>query len=645
MATTIQFGKISYWNFMSFADQEWDFSRDGDIFLIAGQNHDLRVDDSGVCASNGSGKTNLVQGLMYCLYGQFPYKIHNNNIINKYSKKPDSENYVMKVTLDFSIVSDSSTQIYRIVRGVQKGSQGTVRLSLFEKDGIDWKDVSKSSSALTQQYIESLLCMNLQSFQRLVMLSFDPNFNFFRMSAAQKREFIQALFDTGVYTDMWELIKKDQNRFSLSLQGEKVRLNTLQNQLVNCEEEIKAYANTAREQEREINAEITQLSGDKLNANKDRQKDLTQQLEVLKATLQEIESRSTKYADIISKIRYRIYTAEQNIASLSRTIDSNKREINKHNDILGMVCDDCRTKIRSAYKLDEYEQAIRDSSSQVDVHNGEIAKLKSALNKTNDEVLKIQDEKNKISSQNNQLDSQLTGLQLEEREIETRIVSLTKRRDEIHDSISDPKKIPMMGTYKTTKAAIQACEKAISQVEEDISYLNLCEKVVSPDSIRKNIVSRVVSSINDLVNRYLDELNTTIRCEFDDQLDKYDIKAPQGWSIDYQNLSKGEQMKLLLATQLAFRKFLLLRLNTTCNCFILDEIVDQNFDTLSISRILDVLLDMSTKENTHIYIISHRGEVSHLTDDLVEANPSLGAAVHRILIEKTNNISTISLLN
>ena len=125
-------------------------------------------------------------------------------------------------------------------------------------------------------------------------------------------------------------------------------------------------------------------------------------------------------------------------------------------------------------------------------------------------------------------------------------------------------------------------------------------------------------------------------------MDKYTIYAPQQWSIDYQNLSKGEQMKLLLATQLAFRKFLFLRLGVSCNCFILDEIVDQNFDTLSISRILTVLLDLAKRENTHIYIISHRGEVSRLTDDLVEANPETKTAVHRVLVEKSNNISTIS---
>ena len=646
MAIKIDFGKISYHNFMSFADQEWDFNSDGDIFLISGKNRDLRVDDSGICASNGSGKTNLVQGLMYCLYGQFPYKIHNTNIVNKYSKATDAEGYIMRVSLDFTISDEAKRKrSYKIVRGIQKGATGSVRLNLYERreETGEYEDVSKSSSANTQAFIESVLGMGFQSFQRLVMLSFDPAFNFFRMTAAQKREFIQALFDTGVYTNMWELIKKDQSRFSMSLQSERVRLNTIQSQLSNCENEIRQYASSAKEQESVIGEQIDSLKRKIVELQRE-QKKSEEVIETLKKDLASVDTQNEKYSDVVSKIRYRIYTTNQTISMIDGKIASYRKEIDKHNNILGLVCDDCRGKIRDAYNLDEYEKGIRESESSKSNSEEELTKLNEALNQVNTEARKATDEKMRLESQVRTHDSTLTGLRLEEREAETKIELLKRRKEEIANSINDPKQIPMMGTYVSLKKDVSDCESSVKRCETDVYYLNLCEKAVCPETIRKNIVSRVVSNINDLVNRYLDEFNITIRCEFDDQLDKFTISAPQGWSIDYQNLSKGEQMKLLLATQLAFRKFLLLRLNTTCNCFILDEIVDQNFDTLSISRILDVLLGMSELEKTHIYIISHRSEVSRLTDDLVEARPEMGASVQRILIEKVNNISKVTLI-
>ena len=276
------------------------------------------------------------------------------------------------------------------------------------------------------------------------------------------------------------------------------------------------------------------------------------------------------------------------------------------------------------------------------VFTAEVEKLQKAVETLNNELLAMGDERLKWDRECKAIENRLITLGMDETEANSKVAFLKQRKEEVKKSLQDPQAIPMLDTYKKLKMDINECDKSVKKIEEDVDWLQLCEQAVSPDGIRKNIVVRVVKNINDLINRYLDELNTTIRCELDDQLDKYTIYAPQQWSIDYQNLSKGEQMKLLLATQLAFRKFLFLRLGVSCNCFILDEIVDQNFDTLSISRILTVLLDLAKRENTHIYIISHRGEVSRLTDDLVEANPETKTAVHRVLVEKSNNISTIS---
>lgn len=640
---TIQFGRIHYHNFMSFAEQDWDFSSQGEVFLISGQNHDLRTDDSGVCASNGSGKTNLVQGLMYALYGQFPYKIHNANLVNKYSKGLDNDGYAMSVTLEFSVGGDENNEgKYKVVRGCPKRANAAVSLTLFkEQDGV-WVDVSKSSSALTQEYLEHVLRLDMPSFQRLVMLSFDPTYNFFRMSAAQKRDFIQMLFDTSVYTAMWELIKKDMGRFEISLQGEKVKWNVLQGQLADCEEKIKEYAKSAKEQQKDLDNQINEILNKTLKDIEAAKVVANMELEEAKAKLNEVLAKVEVNMDEASKTKSRLAGGNQAIAAVKDKLASYQREIAKHQGILKLICEDCAAKVRDAYKLDEYEAGVKDCNDKLTVFTAEVEKLQKAVETLNNELLAMGDERMKWDRECKAIENKLITLGMDETEANSRVAFLKQRKEEVKKSLQDPQAIPMLDTYKKLKVDINECDKSVKKIEEDVDWLQLCEQAVSPDGIRKNIVVRVVKNINDLINRYLDELNTTIRCELDDQLDKYTIYAPQQWSIDYQNLSKGEQMKLLLATQLAFRKFLFLRLGVSCNCFILDEIVDQNFDTLSISRILTVLLDLAKRENTHIYIISHRGEVSRLTDDLVEANPETKTAVHRVLVEKNNNISTIS---
>ena len=640
---TIQFGRIHYHNFMSFAEQDWDFSSQGEVFLISGQNHDLRTDDSGVCASNGSGKTNLVQGLMYALYGQFPYKIHNANLVNKYSKGLDNDGYAMSVTLEFAVGGDENNEgKYKVVRGCPKRANAAVSLTLFKEQDGGWVDVSKSSSALTQEYLEHVLRLDMPSFQRLVMLSFDPTYNFFRMSAAQKRDFIQMLFDTSVYTAMWELIKKDMGRFEISLQGEKVKWNVLQGQLADCEEKIKEYAKSAKEQQKDLDNQINEILNKTLKDIEAAKVVANMELEEAKAKLNEVLAKVEVNMDEASKTKSRLAGGNQAIAAVKDKLASYQREIAKHQGILKLICEDCAAKVRDAYKLDEYEAGVKDCNDKLTVFTAEVEKLQKAVETLNNELLAMGDERLKWDRECKAIENRLITLGMDETEANSRVAFLKQRKEEVKKSLQDPQAIPMFDTYKKLKVDINECDKSVKKIEEDVDWLQLCEQAVSPDGIRKNIVVRVVKNINDLINRYLDELNTTIRCELDDQLDKYTIYAPQQWSIDYQNLSKGEQMKLLLATQLAFRKFLFLRLGVSCNCFILDEIVDQNFDTLSISRILTVLLDLAKRENTHIYIISHRGEVSRLTDDLVEANPETKTAVHRVLVEKSNNISTIS---
>lgn len=641
---TIQFGKIRYHNFMSFADQEWDFSSPGEIFLISGQNHDLRSDDSGMSASNGSGKTNLVQGLMYALYGQFPgSKIHNSNLANKYAKGLDAEGYAMSVTLEFSVGGDENNEgKYKVVRGCPKRANAAVSLTLFkEQDGV-WADVSKSSSALTQEYLEHVLRLDMPSFQRLVMLSFDPTYNFFRMSAAQKRDFIQMLFDTSVYTAMWELIKKDIGRFEMSLQGEKVKWNVLQGQLADCEEKIKEYAANAKQQQGELDKEIQAIIGVTLKNISDAKTEAQMTLELEKEKLKAITEKAEAVMRDYANAKSRLAGGNQAIVAVKDKLAGYEREIAKHHGILALICEDCVKKVRDAYKLDEYEAGVKDCKEKLDLFVAEVKKLQDAVETFNNELMKMGDVKMEAERGCKVVENKLVTLGMDETEAKSRIEFLKQRKEEIKRSLKDPQSVPMLNTYKKLKNDIGQSEDSVKKIEADVEWLQLCEQAVSPDGIRKNIVVRVVKNINDLINRYLDELNTTIRCELDDQLDKYTIYAPGKMSMDLQNLSKGEQMKLLLATQLAFRKFLFLRLGVTCNCFILDEIVDQNFDTLSISRILTTLLESARKENTHIYIISHRSEVSRLADDLIESNPEMKASVHRILVEKSNNISTIT---
>ncbi len=72
--------------------QAVDFDK-GSLTLVLGENLDMGGDDSG--ARNGTGKTTIINGLSYAIYGQALTNIKRDNLINKINSK------AMLVTVTF----------------------------------------------------------------------------------------------------------------------------------------------------------------------------------------------------------------------------------------------------------------------------------------------------------------------------------------------------------------------------------------------------------------------------------------------------------------------------------------------------------------------------------------------------------------
>ena len=82
----IKINNLTVRNFMSVGNQTQaiDFDR-GQLTLVLGENLDLGGDDSG--ARNGTGKTTIINGLSYAIYGQALTNIKRDNLINKINCK------------------------------------------------------------------------------------------------------------------------------------------------------------------------------------------------------------------------------------------------------------------------------------------------------------------------------------------------------------------------------------------------------------------------------------------------------------------------------------------------------------------------------------------------------------------------------
>ena len=232
---------------------------------------------------------------------------------------------------------------------------------------------------------------------------------------------------------------------------------------------------------------------------------------------------------------------------------------------------------------------------------------------TSDQIKQVEQEQQSTKEQLGQAQNTIEDLKDSKQAIQKSLNNLNEQLDEKSEEMDN----------------IENDLKAESQT---LCLLTVGSTIVSPESIKKNIISKVVASINTMINSYLSELCVNFTCCLSSDMNDYEIQSAGG-ELDFPNLSLGEQMKLIISSQLAFRKFLMSRFGIGMNVMIIDEVVDRALDSVSIQKLLGILLQLSQKETTNISIISHRGEVEEMFKGMPDTQ--------MMVVQKSNNISKI----
>jgi DNA repair exonuclease SbcCD ATPase subunit len=81
-----------------------------------------------------------------------------------------------------------------------------------------------------------------------------------------------------------------------------------------------------------------------------------------------------------------------------------------------------------------------------------------------------------------------------------------------------------------------------------------------------------------------------------------------GQDLDFDNLSRGERNRLILALSFAFRD-VWENLYQHINLLFVDELIDSGMDSAGVEAGLAVLKKMGRERNKNIYLISHKDEL------------------------------------
>ena len=638
-----------------------------DLTLILGENLDLGGDG----ARNGTGKTTLIQGLSYALFGVPINSIRKDNLVNRTNGKN------MMVTLEFSVDG--------IEYKIERGRKPNILRFYVNNDLQKNTDDAQGENKETQVAIENVIHMSADMFKHIVVLNTysEP---FLALKTNDQRDIIEQLLGITLLSEKAEVIKNMIRDSKDSIQQEEYRVKGIEEANKRVKEQIDALKRRQTlwlkkhdddltalalqyDELRKINIEV------ELQAHKDlnvwtKQKEAQDAYNALVARSTawqqkhdsdvtvahttylrkdkyDIEAELKAWSDLKEwlvdeadqkTIATAIDTQTKNITKEKKLIDKLVREIKELEDHKCYACgqdfhDDKHlevtlekttllenTKADLAMMEDHLEanqSSLKDigpkptpsykTEAEAIRHSGDVSNLKKVWEDKKQEF-------NPFSEQLNELTIIVLGPQpITHYDTEAEAVEHRSTVNSLLTQIgtkgdeTDPYAEQVV---EMESNALQSIDfEAINKLTRTMDHQKfLLDLLVSKDSfVRKKIIDQNLSYLNARLTHYLDKIGLPHQVIFQNDL-QVEI-TELGRELDFDNLSRGERNRLILGLSFAFRD-VWESLYRPINTLFIDELIDSGLDTMGVENAIAILKDMSRRRQKSIWLVSHREELA-----------------------------------
>jgi DNA repair exonuclease SbcCD ATPase subunit len=565
----IKIKNLTVRNFMSVGNQTQaiDFDK-GQLTLVLGENLDLGGDDSG--ARNGTGKTTIINGLSYAIYGQALTNIKKDNLINKINSKG------MLCTVSF----EKGGVDYHIERG-RKPNLLKFSINGQTQSSLD-QDESQGDSRETQKSIEELFGMSHDMFKHLVALNTytEP---FLSMKATDQRNIIEQLLGITLLSEKAESLK-EQIKFSKdSISTENTRIETIKAANDRIQQSIESL-----ERKKKIWEDQKEKSIEDLLKNIDYLSDINIDQEITNQRLLTEWNKTKKELDSVNNL----------IAKQTSAIEKEQRTLEKLEKELVLLtehkCHSCGQDIHDV----KHESMMTAKAQQVQDSQNSVDELSTELTALTDSIVLIGELGNcpKVHYAN-----------IEEALDHKNTVSGLEKDLAVKDAETNPYSEQIDELKKT---AVQEIDwnsvNNLTKVKDHQEFLY--KLLTNKDSfVRKRIIDQNLAFLNQRLTYYLDKIGLPHIVEFQNDLSV--IITQLGQDLDFDNLSRGERNRLILSLSWAFRD-VWENLYQPINLLFIDELVDSGMDASGVESSIAVLKKMTRERNKNVFLISHRDDLT-----------------------------------
>ncbi len=573
----IKIKNLTVRNFMSVGNQTQaiDFDR-GQLTLVLGENLDLGGDDSG--ARNGTGKTTIINGLSYAIYGQALTNIKRDNLINKINGKG------MLATVTF----EKNGIEYHIERG-RKPNLLKFSINGQEQELQDL-DESQGDSRETQKSIEDVIEMSHEMFKHLVALNTytEP---FLSMKAADQRSIIEQLLGITQLSEKAETLKEQIKATKDSIVAENTKIETIKASNERIQQSIESL-----ERKQRLWNDTKEKSIETILKSIDHLSDIDIEQEIVNQRALVEWTKNKKERDGLLSL----------IAKQTATIDKEQKVFDKLTKELASLadhkCHSCGQDLHDEkhnVMVESKNKQVNESRESLKEHQSELADLNEALLLLGDPTdcpKVIYDNLEEALNHKNTIDGLNKDLELkkaEENPYDEQIEELknTALQEVNWDHVND-----------------------LTKVKDHQEFLH--KLLTNKDSfVRKRIIDQNLAFLNQRLTYYLDKIGLPHIVEFQNDLSV--IITQLGQDLDFDNLSRGERNRLILSLSWAFRD-VWENLYRPINLLFIDELVDSGMDASGVESSIAVLKRMTRERQKNVFLISHKDELMNRVNHVLK---------------------------
>ena len=528
---------------------------------------EIRLDASPatlIVGANGAGKSTFLDAMCYALFNKPFRKITISQLVNAVNEKD------LLVELDFTIGSRE----YMVRRGRKP--------NVFEIYLNGTKTKEEASSVEQQKYLEqSILGLNYKSFTQVVVLGSSCFVPFMQLTPPNRREVIEDLLDIRIYSTMNGILKEKSKLIRESIREVEYQFELAKNKVETQQaliEHLKeqSNANTSRRKAEIENLEIE---------IKDITKSVDEDLELSKS----YEDSLKEYANVDASLsQLRIYESRFKDKQKAFKKEYKFFESNEH-------CPTCQQAITEELRTNK-KSGITDQLTQIETATEQ---LKGEL----DDILVKISNKNEIVQELSTTQQAISEAQREIQYRKRQIKAIEKKIDEATGSNSSLKK-EKDKLKQLAKDGLKVEESLLDEKRVRDNY-NTVTNMLRDTGIKSTIIKKYLPIMNQLINRYLKELDFYVSFELDENFLET-IKSRFRDEFSYASFSEGEKMRIDLALLFTWRTIAKMKNSANTNLLILDEIFDSSLDVSGTDDFLKILHTVSDK--TNVFVISHKTE-------------------------------------